>query len=199
MRVLDRMEEYRRDGVVYVPGCLDGGALAALRVIYEAGLAAPSSSAARFYPETGATFFQGLANTPRWTEWTAAIRASAIPDLLATLWSCEDIWSYYEQVFLKESGKTRRTPWHQDSSYLPVVGEQVANVWVPSDSIASQDALQFVPGSRRGVTYSPSAFAAEAEDDTAPIDPPCLYPDYRTSKPNATTGTSSRGRASPAT
>lgn len=29
----------------------------------------------------------------------------------------DDVWFFYEQLFLEEGGTMRRTPWHQDSSY----------------------------------------------------------------------------------
>lgn len=169
----DTIERYRRDGVVHIPGLLDASTIARFTAAYDAGMRQPSAAAMYLYPETG-TFFQDLANTPMWPAWVEALRASPVPELLATLWGCDDVWFYYEQVFLKEGGPTRRTPWHQDSSYLAVTGGQVANVWVPLDPVSAEDALEFVPGSHRGVLYGPSAFSPE--DDTAPLDPSSPLP-----------------------
>jgi hypothetical protein len=71
----------------------------------------------------------------------------------------------YEQVFLKEGGESRRTPWHQDSSYLPIDGSQIAVMWI--DSVAKNDSLEFVRGSHHGTMYDGSRF--DPNDDTAPI------------------------------
>jgi ectoine hydroxylase-related dioxygenase (phytanoyl-CoA dioxygenase family) len=75
----------------------------------------------------------------------------------------------YEQVFLKEGGESRRTPWHQDSSYLAIAGEHLAVAWISFDPVAKTDALEFVRGSHRGVLYNGSRFALD--DDTAPLYP----------------------------
>jgi ectoine hydroxylase-related dioxygenase (phytanoyl-CoA dioxygenase family) len=170
----DLVETYRRDGVVHLRGALDADILARFEATYEASLRIPSPSLTKFYPESGGTFIQDLANTRFWTEWAETLRASVIPDVVAELWGAESVWLYYEQIFLKEGGRTRRTPWHQDSSYLPVTLEQVANVWISFDPVSKDDALEFVRGSHRDVMYSPSAF--DADDDTAPLDPQAPLP-----------------------
>ena len=73
----------------------------------------------------------------------------------------------YEQVFLKEGGESRRTPWHQDSSYLAVGGEHLAVAWITFDPVAREESLEFVKGSHRGPLYNGSRF--ELGDDTAPL------------------------------
>src|SRR5271166_6619377 len=78
-----------------------------------------------------------------------------------------DVWFMYEQVFLKDGGAARRTPWHQDSCYLPVAGEQLMVMWISFDPVAKQGALEFVRGSHRGVLYDGSSF--DPDDDTAPL------------------------------
>jgi ectoine hydroxylase-related dioxygenase (phytanoyl-CoA dioxygenase family) len=61
----------------------------------------------------------------------------------------------------------RRTPWHQDSSYLPVDGRHIAVVWISLDALDDASSLEFVRGSHRGPLYNTSAF--DATDDTEPI------------------------------
>ena len=43
------------------------------------------------------------------------LEKSNAADIAAALWGSDDVWFMYEQVFLKEGGENRRTPWHQDS------------------------------------------------------------------------------------
>ena len=172
--IQDWTERYERDSVVYLPQFLDRATLAAITAVYERGLEYPSPDALNFYPESGTTFFQDAANTPTWADWAALLRSSPMPDLLAGLWGSDGVWYYYEQLFLKEGGETRRTPWHQDASYLPIDGVQVANLWIPLDTVAPEDALEFVPGSHHSTRYSASAF--DSEDDTAPADPQSPLP-----------------------
>jgi len=73
----------------------------------------------------------------------------------------------YEQVFKKSGGATRRTPWHQDSPYLPVDGDDLAVMWISFDSLRSEQSLEFVRGSHKGVMYDGSRFSPK--DDTAPL------------------------------
>jgi ectoine hydroxylase-related dioxygenase (phytanoyl-CoA dioxygenase family) len=79
----------------------------------------------------------------------------------------DEVWFMYEQVFLKEGGESRRTPWHQDSSYLAVGGEHLAVAWITFDPVAREESLEFVKGSHRGPLYNGSRF--ELGDDTAPL------------------------------
>ena len=95
------------------------------------------------------------------------LRATPIADLVTSLWGDPQIWFMYEQVFLKDGGENRRTPWHQDASYLNVDGDHLAVVWITFEPVAQQDCLEFVRGSHRGTLYNTSAF--NADDETMPI------------------------------
>ena len=70
-------------------------------------------------------------------------------------------------MFLKEGGETRRTPWHQDSSYLSVGGEHLAVAWITFEPMAASDSLEFVKGSHHGPLYNTSRF--DLDDETIPI------------------------------
>jgi ectoine hydroxylase-related dioxygenase (phytanoyl-CoA dioxygenase family) len=156
---------YARDGVACVRGLFDAAQLAALRAAYEWSLAHPSPSA-NVYSGEG-RFYQDLANRAAQPVYRDVVGATPACDAVAALWGARDVWFMYEQVFLKEGGDTRRTPWHQDSSYLPVDGEQLAVVWICFDPVPAADSLEFVPGSHHGPMYDGSAF--DPSDDTAPI------------------------------
>ena len=88
-------------------------------------------------------------------------------DIVAALWQTHNVWFMYEQVFLKEGGQSRRTPWHQDSSYLPIGGEMLAVMWITFEAVAKEHALEFVRGSHRGTLFDGSRF--DPKDDTAPL------------------------------
>jgi ectoine hydroxylase-related dioxygenase (phytanoyl-CoA dioxygenase family) len=160
---------YACDGVVHLPGALDAEALAQALAAYEWSLANPGPGAARFAQVTDSTFYQDLYN-PRCLEgYAPMLKTSPVPTLLAGLWGAPDVWFMYEQVFLKEGGETRRTPWHQDSSYLAVAGDDLAVAWITFDALTAPESLEFVRGSHKGVLYNGSRF--ELGDDTAPTLP----------------------------
>ena len=158
---------YRDDGVTVLRGALDPTGLSEAQAAYDWSLAHPGPGAMRFEQVSDATFFNDLYN-PRCLEgYGAMLRASPLPSLIAALWDCPDIWFMYEQVFLKEGGEARRTPWHQDSSYLTIAGEHLAVAWITFDAVDAAGSLEFVRGSHKGVLYNGSRF--ELGDDTAPL------------------------------
>ena len=163
-------EDYARDGVVKLASVLDEVALADALGAYDWSFANPGPGATRFKQHAAeATFYNDLAN-PRCLEgYRPMLEASPIPGLMAELWGSLDVWFFYEQVFLKEGGETRRTPWHQDSSYLAIDGADLAVAWITFDAQEAEDSLEFVRGSHRGILYNGSRF--ELGDDTAPTHP----------------------------
>ena len=167
-------ETYARDGVVLIPGALDAKALAAAQGAYEWSLANPGPLASNIRQTTDATFYQDLYNPNCMTGYRAMLEASPIPAICADLWGVSDVWFMYEQVFLKEGGEARRTPWHQDSSYLAVAGEHLAVAWITFDACSREDSLEFVKGSHRGRLYNGSRF--DLDDDTAPTHPNSSLP-----------------------
>jgi ectoine hydroxylase-related dioxygenase (phytanoyl-CoA dioxygenase family) len=165
---------YAREGVVLLAGALNAEALAQARSAYEWSLANPGPGATKFAQATSATFYNDLYN-PRCLEgYRAMLETSPLPELIAELWGAPRVWFMYEQVFLKEGGEARRTPWHQDISYLAIAGDHMAVAWISFDPVAREDSLEFVRGSHRGVLYNGSRF--ELGDDTAPINPSSPLP-----------------------
>jgi hypothetical protein len=166
--------DFARDGVVHLPNALSSGDLAAALAAYEWSLANPSPLASKFRQATASTFYHDLYNPDCLSGYRAMLAASTVPGIVAQLWGSDDVWFMYEQVFLKEGGQTRRTPWHQDSSYLAVDGDHLAVAWITFDACAKEDSLEFVRGSHRGALYNGSRF--ELGDDTAPTHPDSPLP-----------------------
>ncbi len=161
-------QEFRENGVVRIERALDEAALKAAEEAYNWSLAHPSPGAGNFVTKNStATFYQDLANPKAPAAYRKMLEDSPAADIAAALWRKPDVWFMYEQVFLKEGGESRRTPWHQDSSYLPIDGDDIAVVWISFEPVAKENALEFVRGSHRGVLYDGSRF--DPEDDTAPL------------------------------
>ncbi|HEX7034631.1 MAG TPA: phytanoyl-CoA dioxygenase family protein [Pseudomonadales bacterium] len=152
----------REDGVVFLRGALTPGALAELESAVEASFANPGEGAVNFYPEEDARFFQH-----RGQAFLPLVRRIGLDTLVATLWGEPRLWYLGEQLFLKDGGYSRRTPWHQDTSYLRMRGEQMVACWISLDPLPQEHCLEFVRGSHRGVLYNGSSFAAH--DDTDPL------------------------------
>ena len=171
----DLAETYARDGVVLLPGALDAAALAEAEAAWAWSLAHPGPLASRIPSRNSdALFYQDLYNPDVLTGYRDMLMASPLPALVTGLWGGGPCWFMYEQVFLKEGGEARRTPWHQDSSYLAVAGDQLAVAWITFDACAREDSLEFVPGSHRGRLYNGSRF--DIDDDTLPTHPRSALP-----------------------
>jgi ectoine hydroxylase-related dioxygenase (phytanoyl-CoA dioxygenase family) len=97
---------------------------------------------------------------------TRADEEAGIDTTLEALWGLSDFW-YLGEQFLKQGGSARRTPWHQDTSYLRMMGSQLVACWISLDPFPKKHCLEFVRGSHRGTLYNGSAFSAD--DDTAPL------------------------------
>lgn len=151
------------DGVVHLAGALDPDALRMVTEAVDWSLTHPSENAVRFYPTEDATFFEDTGQ-----HHIDLVRRTGIDTMVSALWGgVDDMWYLGEQLFLKEGGSSRRTPWHQDTSYLRMMGSQLVACWISLDPLPRQHCLEFVRGSHKGTLYNGSAFAAD--DDTAPL------------------------------
>ncbi len=163
-----KASEFRDTGAVFIEHALDPASLKAAEEAYQWSLAHPSPGASNFVTKnSAATFYQDLANPKAVEAYRTMLEKSPATDIAAALWSKPEVWFMYEQVFLKQGGESRRTPWHQDSSYLPIEGDDIAVVWISFEPVAKENALEFVRGSHRGVLYDGSSF--DPDDDTAPV------------------------------
>jgi ectoine hydroxylase-related dioxygenase (phytanoyl-CoA dioxygenase family) len=65
---------------------------------------------------------------------------------------------YMDQLFYKPKGRFLPTPWHQDTSYYNLAGDDLIRAWVSPDRVPRNVSLEVVRGSHRwNVTYSPLA------------------------------------------
>lgn len=155
-------EALERDGVVCLKGAVTPRGFERLEAAVEWSLAHPSPTAVRFYPNEAAKFFED-----RGHNHASVVRDVGLDSTMAALWGVDRLWYMGEQLFLKEGGASRRTPWHQDTSYLRMMGSQLVACWISLDRLPKEYSLEFVRGSHKGTLYNGSAFAAA--DDTAPL------------------------------
>jgi ectoine hydroxylase-related dioxygenase (phytanoyl-CoA dioxygenase family) len=161
-------EAFRNDGVVCLRGAIDPASLRMGEEAFNWSLAHPGLGATKFsQDDASATFYQDLANPNAIAAYRRMLEDAPFADVVAALWGSRDVWFMYEQVFLKEGGQSRRTPWHQDSSYLPIGGDMLAVMWITFEAVAKEHSLEFVRGSHRGTLFNASRF--DPKDDTAPL------------------------------
>lgn len=159
---------YARDGVVHLPGLFDADWIARLNAAIDRDMAKPSAMACDFNaPGTPGRFFGDMF---MWT-WDADFRAvifdSPAPAIAAALMGAEHVHFFYDQLFVKEPGTTKPTPWHQDQPYWAVRGEQICTVWIALDAIShAAGAVEYVAGSHRwDRRFRPVAFREGNHND----------------------------------
>jgi len=143
-----QIAEFQTHGVTMVPG-LFAHVLDALRNGVAKNLDNPGPFAAENVTanDTG-RFFDDYCNWSRIPEFEQVVRDPAIGAAAAELMGSAEVQMFHEHVLVKEPGTSKATPWHQDSPYYFVEGEQTLSFWVPLDPV-SNASLRCVMGSHR--------------------------------------------------
>jgi ectoine hydroxylase-related dioxygenase (phytanoyl-CoA dioxygenase family) len=160
-------ETYATDGVAHVPGAVSAAAVARLAAAVDRAMAAPAKLAIEFAaPGEAGRFFGDMFMWRRDPDFRAAFFETGCAALAGEAMAAAEVRLFYDQIFAKEPGTARRTPWHQDYPYWPVSGGMFCTVYVALDAIdAENGAVEYVAGSHRGLgDYRPAPFRAGGED-----------------------------------
>lgn len=171
------VETYQREGVVLIRG-LFADHVDVLRAGIAANMADPGPYASenRRDGETG-RFFDDYCNWPRIAEFEEVISTSPAAGVAADLMDSRTVQLFHEHVLVKEPGTSMATPWHQDSPYYFVQGQQTVSFWSPLDPV-SDATLRCVAGSHLWQKeVLPTRWASEkdffpGEDDYLPVPDP---------------------------
>jgi ectoine hydroxylase-related dioxygenase (phytanoyl-CoA dioxygenase family) len=153
------IEDFRRDGAVYVRQLLSPDEVALLREGIDANLAAPSPRA-KVASRSGdpGFFIEDFCNWQHNEAYRRVIFDSALPAAAAALTGSRCIRLYHDHMLTKEPGTRAPTPWHQDQPYYNVAGDQNVSFWIPVDPVRRHSTLEFVAGSHRGPWLMPRSF-----------------------------------------
>lgn len=123
----DHIDAYQRDGVVLVKG-LFKDQVEQLRAGVERNMNEPGPYAAEnLKEEESGRFFDDYCNWTRIPEFEAAIDASPAAAVAAELMQSKSVQMFHDHVLVKEPGTSKPTPWHQDSPYYFVEGQQTVS------------------------------------------------------------------------
>ena len=107
--------------------------------------------------------------------WQAGLNAlvNEVPfaDYLAELWGSEHVWYLAEELFAKggnHGGKLANSPWHQDSSYVPIHGQHWVNMWISFEPLPARNSIAVVRGSHRGKRYNGTSYS-DPDNPTKPL------------------------------
>lgn len=140
------IDDYQRDGATVIRGLADGW-VDTLRAGVERNLAQPGPYAAEnLNAGEAGRFFDDYCNWQRIPEFEKFLQQSSIAEAAASLMRSPHAQLFHDHVLVKEPGTAKPTPWHQDSPYYFVQGQQTVSFWCPLDPVTDAS-LRCVAGS----------------------------------------------------
>lgn len=161
-------EHYRRDGVVLLRRVLHPEWLMLLELGLARVMGDGRQSKFRFYEGEETEFIETVRNFEVNPEIQRLLYDSPIADVVGAIIGSDNVWLYSDEFFIKDGGGCGRTPWHQDMSYFPIEGEQVASMWISLDPLTRAECLEMIPGTHHTTRYDGFDPQAVAEDPTTP-------------------------------
>lgn len=142
-------ETFRRDGVVCIRQCFDAHWVAELQALVEEDMRHPSGMVKNINAEGASGFFFGDTFVCHHQEgFRRAVFESPAGELMADLFGATKVNLLFDQILVKEPLTSTPTVWHQDITYWPVAGEQVATLWLALDPVTrATGAVEYVRGS----------------------------------------------------
>jgi len=170
-------ESYQRDGAVLVKGLFADWVDTIASGIGQNMQHPGPYAAENVTGNDSGRFFDDYCNWQRIDEFERVIRESDAGSVAADLMNSRTVQIFHDHVLVKEPGTSKPTPWHQDSPYYFIDGEQTVSFWCPIDPV-SHATLRCVAGSHRWEKpvlptrwVSEEAFYSESEDFQSVPDP----------------------------
>jgi ectoine hydroxylase-related dioxygenase (phytanoyl-CoA dioxygenase family) len=140
---------FQRDGIVCLRGAFDSAWVEDLRGLVEEDMANPSGMVKNINAEGASGFFFGdtfvCHHNP---EFRRAVFDSPAAEVMASLFVSDRVNLLFDQILVKEPNTSTPTVWHQDITYWPVAGTQVATLWLALDPVTRETgAVEYVRGS----------------------------------------------------
>lgn len=141
---------YQRDGAIVLRGVIPTEDLAILERGIEEVYGAPGAMASRVegLDGRGGTTVDQLPSLSS-PSLRAFLERGIAPEIAARVMEVESAQFVLDQLFYKEAGRVLPTPWHQDTPFLRVRGDDMARVWLTCDPSPKELTVQFVRGSHR--------------------------------------------------
>lgn len=161
-------EAYREDGAIKLEGLLDKELLQKCLDCFNWSVEHPGPLAHFTYKGTRHEHYVDNLNPAAVEMYHDLVSAPVFGEVLSDVLGSKHVWYFAEEIFLRKGGKAGRSPWHQDTSYLPIGGWQWANLWITFDNLPKKNALEVVRGSHNGPLFDGTDFK-DPENPTNPL------------------------------
>jgi ectoine hydroxylase-related dioxygenase (phytanoyl-CoA dioxygenase family) len=173
----DQIEAFAKDGAVVIPGLFREWVS-----VIEAGIERNLNDRGPYASESVSTggpgsFFDDYCNWRRIPEFRELIEHSPVAEAAARLMRSDSAQFFHDHVLVKEPGTQKPTPWHQDSPYYFIDGNQTVSFWIPIDPV-QEATLRLIAGSHqwpqpvRPVRWLNDANFYETAEDYLPVPDP---------------------------
>ena len=159
---------FARDGAACLRGLVPPEWVAALREGAEANLAKPGPLCDEHAAAQGTSgrFHDDQFLYRRWEAFDEFVRRSGAGAVAARAMGSKTAHIFYDQLFVKEPGTSAPTPWHNDTSYWHLAGDQIISIWVALDTVSADAGLGYVRGSHKwNLRHRVTNFSGDAHSD----------------------------------
>ena len=144
------VEEYQKNGVVFLKNIIDKEWIKELKIGVEKNFKNPSEYKCVYETNKDQeVFYDDYCNWSRIEEYKNFIYNSNIANISSNLMKSKKVNLFHEHVLVKEKGSKKRTPWHQDQGYYCVNGSDNVSIWIPLDRVEKNSSMEFVIGSHK--------------------------------------------------
>jgi ectoine hydroxylase-related dioxygenase (phytanoyl-CoA dioxygenase family) len=147
------IRQFERDGAVWIPALLSDAWVRLIGQGVQRNLNSPGPNLIRHFEGEPGEYHDDYGNYLVTPEYQRLLADSPIADVVAKVLRTENLWLFLDQIFVKEGGESRRTPWHQDIPWLMADGSKFATIWIALQPLAADETLECVAGSHRGPMY----------------------------------------------
>jgi ectoine hydroxylase-related dioxygenase (phytanoyl-CoA dioxygenase family) len=156
----DELAAYDRDGAAVLRGIVPLEWIDALRTATERLMAAPDLPSVDYAAGTGPRFWTltyAWRLDPVFRAW--ALDGPLVEIARHVLRGTRHVNFLFDQIFAREAGSAKVTPFHQDQPYLPLTGTRILRLWVPFDEVGPHNGtVHYLKGSHRGPVYRARSF-----------------------------------------
>ncbi len=175
----DQISDFQRDGAIVVRGLMRDWVDVMAEGI-DKNMADPGEYASENQVSDG-RFFDDYCNWTRIPAFEKIVRQSPAAQIAAEAMQSKTAQFFHDHVLVKEPRTPKPTPWHQDSPYYFVEGQQTASLWMPLDPV-EQASLRMVAGSHKwDKLVRPVSWADDSDfyedGDWIPVPDPDANPD----------------------
>jgi len=155
---------FQKDGVALIKNAIDDYWIKKLEVGIKKNFKNPSKYKCVYEKlENKELFYDDYCNWQKIDEYKDFLFNSNLPKIASKLLRSSKINLFHEHVLIKESGASKKTPWHQDQSYYCVEGRQNVSFWCPLDLIKKENCPEFVKKSHNWKQkFLPTKFFGES-------------------------------------